>query len=50
MMDECNHQLKAVSTYPFFTIPGWDASRPDDKDCPYKGDMVVGNDVWTGEY
>ena len=48
-MNECNHQLNAVSTYPFFTIPGWDAKRPADKDCPYKGDTVVGNDVWIGE-
>ena len=49
MMNECNHQLNAASTYPFFTIPGWDATRPADKDCPYKGDTVVGNDVWIGE-
>ena len=49
MMNECNHQLNAASTYPFFTIPGWDAKRPIDKDCPYKGDTVIGNDVWIGE-
>ena len=41
MMDECNHQLNVVSTYPFFTIPRWNAKRPADKDCPYKGDTVV---------
>lgn len=49
MMDECNHQLNAVSTYPFFTIPRWNAKRPADKDCPYKDDTVVGNDVWISE-
>ena len=49
MMNECNRQLNAVSTYPFFTILGWDVKRPAEKDCPQKGDTVVGNDVWIGE-
>ena len=48
MMNDCNHQINSISTYPFFSIPGWDAKKATD-DLPYKGDTVVGNDVWIGE-
>ena len=49
MMNGANHQLNAVSTYPFFTLEGWDMAPPERADLPFKGDTVVGNDVWIGQ-
>ena len=49
MMNDANHQMNAVSTFPFYTLEGWDTEAPKAEDMPYKGDTVVGNDVWIGE-
>ena len=49
MMNGANHQMNAVTTYPFFTLEGWDAPQPDLADLPLRGDTVIGNDVWIGE-
>jgi hypothetical protein len=38
-----------VSTYPFQIFGrGWEVVTPRPGDLPYKGDTVVGNDVWVG--
>lgn len=50
VMNGANHQLNAATTYPFFTIPGWDAPPPPRSALPLKGDTVVGNDVWIGQH
>ena len=49
MMNDANHQMNAVSTYPFYTIKGWNMETPKAEDMPYKGDTVIGNDVWIGQ-
>lgn len=49
VMNGANHQMNAVSTYPFYTLEGWDMQPPKAEDMPLKGDMVIGNDVWIGQ-
>lgn len=49
VMNGANHQMNAVSTYPFFTIKGWHASPPTPSDLPIKGDTIIENDVWIGQ-
>lgn len=49
MMNDANHQMSAVSTFPFYTLEGWDMEPPNADDMPFKGDTVVGNDVWIGQ-
>ena len=49
IMNGANHQMDAVSTYPFFTMKGFDAKPPIAADMPLKGDTVIGNDVWIGQ-
>lgn len=49
MMNDANHQMSAVSTFPFYTLEGWDMKAPDASDMPFKGDTVIGNDVWIGQ-
>ena len=49
VMNGANHQMNAVSTFPFYTLDGWDMDAPLKKDLPLKGDTVIGNDVWIGQ-
>lgn len=49
MMNGANHQMNAVSTFPFYVMDGWEAKPPAFSDLPLKGDTVVGNDVWIGQ-
>ena len=49
MMNDANHQMNAVSTFPFYTLEGWEMDAPDAADMPFKGDTVIGNDVWIGQ-
>lgn len=49
VMNGANHQMNAVTTFPFFTLEGWSAVPPAKSDLPYKGDTVIGNDVWIGQ-
>lgn len=49
VMNDANHQMNAVSTFPFYTLDGWDMEAPDAADMPFKGDTVIGNDVWIGQ-
>lgn len=49
VMNGANHQMNAVSTYPFYIFGSWDQSVPSKEDLPLKGDTVVGNDVWIGQ-
>ena len=49
IMNGANHQLNGFSTYPFYIFGnGWEVATPRPEDFPYKGDTVVGNDVWLG--
>lgn len=49
VMNGANHQMNAVSTFPFYTLEGWDMNAPAMSDLPLKGDTVIGNDVWIGQ-
>ena len=49
MMNDANHQMNAVSTFPFYTLEGWDMEPPAASDIPFKGNTVIGNDVWIGQ-
>lgn len=49
IMNGANHKLSGFSTYPFSIFGhGWERVMPRPEDLPYKGDTVVGNDVWLG--
>ena len=49
VMNGANHQMNAVSTFPFYIFEGWDMEVPAKMELPLKGDTVVGNDVWIGQ-
>ena len=49
IMNGANHQMNAVTTFPFYTLDGWDMSPPEKCDLPLKGNTVIGNDVWIGQ-
>ena len=49
MMNGANHQMNAVSTFPFYTLEGWEMDPPAPSDMPLKGDTVIGSDVWIGQ-
>ena len=49
IMNGANHKLSGFSTYPFSIFAqGWESVIPQPGDLPYKGDTIVGNDVWLG--
>ena len=49
VMNGANHQMNAVTAYPFYIFDGWNQNPPAMSDLPLKGDTVVGNDVWIGQ-
>jgi len=49
IMNGSNHKLNCISTYPFSLFGnGWERITPKIEDLPFKGDTVIGNDVWIG--
>ncbi len=49
VMNGANHQMNAVSTFPFYLFEGWKQEVPPLSEMPLKGDTVIGNDVWIGQ-
>ena len=49
IMNGANHQMNSVSTFPFYTLEGWEQTPPKQNDLPIKGDTIIGNDVWIGQ-
>ena len=49
VMNGANHQMNAVSTFPFYIFEGWEQEVPPLTELPLKGDTVIGNDVWIGQ-
>jgi len=48
IMNGANHLTEAVSSYPFAVFGnGWQNAM-EGRSYPYKGDIVIGNDVWIG--
>lgn len=50
IMNGANHQMNAVSTFPFYIFEGWRQDVPPLSAMPAKGDTIVGNDVWIGQH
>ncbi len=49
LMNGAYHSLRGFTAYPFGMFgDGWEAGTPDFEDIRFKGDTVVGNDVWIG--
>lgn len=49
IMNGANHKISGLSTYPFSIFGnGWEKVIPKAGELPYKGDTVIGNDVWIG--
>ena len=49
IMNGANHKTSGISTYPFSIFRnGWEKVMPKPGELPYRGDTVVGNDVWIG--
>ncbi len=49
IMNGANHKLDGFSTYPFQIFGnGWEKVMPQPEELPYKGNTVIGNDVWIG--
>src|SRR6476660_7366098 len=49
IMNGANHRMSGISTYPFQIFGnGWERVMPQPGDLPFKGDTVIGNDVWIG--
>ena len=49
VMNDANHKMNAVTTFPFYTLEGWEMKIPDPAEMPFKGNTVIGNDVWIGQ-
>jgi len=49
IMNGANHKMDGITAYPFNIFgKDWKVVEPKLADLPYKGDTVVGNDVWIG--
>lgn len=49
IMNGANHRMSGISTYPFQIFGGgWEKVTPRMTDLPFKGDTLIGNDVWIG--
>ena len=49
IMNGANHKISGFSTYPFYIFGnGWERVTPEPSELPFKGDTVIGNDVWIG--
>lgn len=50
IMGSANHRISSISTYPFNVFGGaWAENTPPHlSQLPFKGDTVIGNDVWIG--
>lgn len=50
VMNGANHRMSSVTTYPFNIMGGgWEKTTPTLEELPFKGDTIVGNDVWIGQ-
>ena len=50
IMGPANHRISSVTTYPFHVFGGiWSEKTPPHlSQLPFKGDTIIGNDVWIG--
>lgn len=51
IMNGANHRMAGITTYPFNIFGGgWEKVTPAVEELPFKGDTIIGNDVWIGQY
>ena len=43
IMNGANHQRNAATTFPFYTLEGWEQTPPSMEDLELKGDTVIGS-------
>jgi virginiamycin A acetyltransferase len=49
IMNGANHKMSGLSTYPFYIFgQDWERVMPKPEEFSFKGDTVIGNDVWVG--
>lgn len=49
IMNGANHRMDGFSDYPFNIFGnGWEKHTPTLDQLPFKGDTIIGNDVWIG--
>ncbi|MFC4306865.1 Vat family streptogramin A O-acetyltransferase [Cohnella boryungensis] len=50
IMNGANHRMEGFTTYPFNIFAGgWEKVTPTKEQLPFKGDTIIGNDVWLGQ-
>jgi len=49
VMNGANHKMSSVTSYPFNIFGGDWKKAQSLQDTPYKGNTVIGNDVWIGQ-
>lgn len=51
IMNGANHRMDGLTTYPFNIFAGgWEKVTPTLEQLPFKGDTLIGNDVWLGQH
>jgi len=49
IMNGANHKMDGITAYPFNIFgKDWKRVEPRLSDLPFKGDTIIGNDVWIG--
>lgn len=49
IMNGANHKMDGITAYPFNIFgKDWKRVEPELSDLPFKGNTVIGNDVWIG--
>lgn len=49
IMNGANHKMDGITAYPFNIFgKDWEIVTPTLEELPYKGDTIIGNDVWIG--
>ncbi|KAI9133012.1 Vat family streptogramin A O-acetyltransferase [Acaryochloris sp. CCMEE 5410] len=49
IMNGANHKMSGFSTFPFEIFgKDWQRITPQGNEYPYKGDTIIGHDVWIG--
>lgn len=51
IMNGANHKMDGITAYPFNIFgEDWETATPAPEELPFKGDTVIGNDVWIGAH
>ncbi len=47
MMNDASHQMNAVTTFPYYTLEGWEMNALNPSEMSIKRSTVIGNDSWN---